>query len=208
MKKINYILCAIALAGAVMFASCKQEAPQYNFVTGISNTNQYSVSGTVTTVIANKTVNAEGVAGTADSKTTTVKSITAGYSRIEWEDSKVREGNVSDEYTITFSDLFGTVKQQVMSGETEVTPFPTEVTAASQTLEKIYLYKIDDAFFIMSTAGEAVKVTAGDIESGDTFNLKISYSLVTDNAGEIAEDSKVVNTTTETISYDLTFTAK
>lgn len=208
MKKINYILCAMALSGAVMFVSCKQEAPQYNFVTSETTKNQYSVTGTITTVVANKTVNSEGTAGTTDRKSTTVKSISAGYATVSWTDSKVLEGNASNDYSIEFSELRGTAKTEVKAGETEVTPFPTELTTTDQTLSKIVLNKIDDAFFFVNPDGKFEKVPVDNLESGADFTLSYSYSTVVDNAGYVASDSKVVNTTTTTITYNLTFKAK
>ncbi len=208
MKKINYILCAIALGGAVMFASCKQEAPQYNFVNNITTTNQYSVTGSITTVYANKTVDAAGTAGTADRTSTTVQAISSGYATVSWTDSKSAAGNASGDYAINFFDLKGTSKTEVKAGETVETPFPTELTVSSMSLEKVVLYKIDGAFFITNPDGKFEKVTADKLEDGDDFTLSYSYSTVVDNAGFVAEDSKVVNTTTQTTTYNLSFKAK
>ena len=56
MKKINLILCAAAVACVGFFVSCSNGATEITFVNQTTTKNLYSVTGSVTTIEADKTV--------------------------------------------------------------------------------------------------------------------------------------------------------
>ena len=210
MKKINLILCALALVGTAYFASCSNDsvAPTIDFVTSNTTKNYYSVGGTYITVAQDSTVDASGVAGTSDAKVTTKKQITKGFATITWNESKQWDGNISQAYTISFNGLKGYQVSQTYSGATLVSDYPsTNPDPTTQTLDTIYLYKIGEDFYYESDDGEYVKASAAELESGEDFTLSFSYSIVDDNAGVLASDSKVVDKTTTTYTYSLSFKA-
>lgn len=208
MKKINLILCAVALVGTAFFASCSNESttPTINFVTETTTNNKYSVTGSLTRVEANKTVTA-GVASTTDRTQTDVISITKGYSDITWTESKVHDGNKSKAYTVSFNGVYGTTNRQVTRGSTTTQEFLTDPDEESVDLESFELYKIDDDFFFFTEDGQAVKATAAELESGEDFTLSLEYSVVRDNLGNRLSTDTDVNTTTTTYKYNLKFAA-
>ncbi len=208
MKKINLILCAAAVACAGFFVSCSNGAPEITFVNQTSTKNYYSVTGSLTTIEADKTVTS-GVAGTSDTTTTVVDTITKGYATITWTENAKDDGNMGSKYTISFDNLKGTNDNtQVVTGTTTTTAFNTNPTEGSLSEDNIELYKIDDAFFFMNvTEGQFVKVSADNLESGDDFTLSFEYSNVDDNMGTRLTTNTNVNTTTTTYKYELKFAA-
>lgn len=207
MKKINLILCAAAVACAGFFVSCSNGAPEITFVNETTTKNLYSVTGSVTTIEADKTVTS-GVAATDDETDTTVETITKGYATISWNEYTSDEGNMSRAYTISFEGLKGTSQSKTDVGSTAGTFAPATPTEGSLTVGNITLYKIDDAFFYISDSeGKYVKVSADNLESGEDFTLSLEYSIVEDNLGEVLTTNTDVDTTTYTYKYELKFAA-
>ena len=206
MKKINLILCAAAVTCAAFFVSCSNSASEYTFVNETTTRNLYSVTGTYTKIEADSTVTS-GVAGTADETETTVKTITKGYATISWTDSETLKGNVSNEYTISFDGLKGTTQSKTDVGTTAGTLAPANPTEGSLNLSSISLRKIDDVFCVFTEDGQAVKVSADNLESGEDFTLTIEYSEVEDNLGYRLTTNTDVDTTKTTKKYDLKFVA-
>jgi len=210
MKKINSILCVCVIAATAFLASCKNTA-EYNFVTSTSTYNRYSVTGTYTEVVANKTVDSNGTAGTSDVTDTTVRTITSGDAEISWTESKVLEGNISNQYTIDFKNLYGKSQSKQDVGSTAGTFSPAEPTInyfGSGADFKLYFNKIDDAFFMKNDDGDWSKITVtGDLESGEDFDIEVSTKKTVDNFGNSyrAEDAKAQNITTTTKTYKLSF---
>ena len=129
MKKINLILCAIA--ATAFFASCNNGTPKFNTYTSESYTNKYSVSGTYEKSVANKTVDANGTAGTSDQTVWTKKNASAGYATISWNESKISEGNASGNYRLKLTDLYGTSQTKTDVGSTAGTYSPAEPTSSN-----------------------------------------------------------------------------
>ena len=222
MKKINLILCAIA--ATAFFASCNNGTPKFNTYTSESYTNKYTVSGTYEKSVANKTADANGTAGTSDQTSWTKKSASAGYATITWNESKVIEGNISGNYRLKLTSLYGTSQTKTDVGSTAGTYAPAEPTAQNISFDTAYeyddygnttdvyefdLYKIDDAFYYGNGNGELFKATVtGDLESGEDFTLALTFSSTSDFYDfnhPIASDSKLQNYTTTTETYTLSF---
>lgn len=209
MKKINLILCACALAGSAFFASCKNNAQEINFVTTTSYENRYTISGTYQTVSADNYVSEAGVASTTNETTTTIKTLTSGYATISWTDSEVLEGNVSNEYSVDFTNERGTTQSKTDVGSVAGTLAPANPEEGYAPIPNLTLSKIDGEFFYRTDDSELVKATVtGDLESGEDFSIVLEYKETVDNTGTIAATSKEVNETTTTRTYKIDFKAQ
>lgn len=231
MKKINLVLCAAAIACTAFFASCKNgaaETPKWKL--GNEKTvaiHDYSVSGTITTQTANKTVNTAGTASTTDLTNTSTKVITSGYATLSWSDNANWDGNYSNQYgyDVVFNNVKGyTWTQSQVGTGTPVGTAPTTPSITSTTIGTLTFYKVGSKFYIQrslastdSTTTDTVNATslvevksftAEDLEAGKDINISFSYSDVKNNNNYQATTALNSDKTTTTVTYNLVLKAK
>ena len=231
MKKINLVLCAAAIACTAFFASCKNnaaETPKWKLQNEQTTVlNEYSVSGTITTVTANKTVSAAGVASTTDTTTTVNQIISSGYAEITWTDNSNWDGNYSNQngYNVKFETVKGYQWSSTQVGTgTPTGTAPNTPNIASTSIPTLTFYKVGSKFYYEAslastdttstntvTAKSLVEVksfTAEDIEAGKDLTISFSYSDVKNNNNYQATTALNSDKTTTTVTYNLVLKAK
>ena len=191
MKKINYILAACAVATVMFFASCKQPTEMVD-VTNVSNSKDYTVTGTITNVT--KTV----ISGTSGSTTeiTDKYEIKRGRGTLSWSESKNTDSNYQQYKLLLQCEALET--STVSNGSTSVT---TTADTTSTTDERLVLYKIDDKFYY-DYKNEFISVGEIDVNA-DSFILSFTTS-----SESVVPSGSETETKTTTDTWNLTFTAK
>ena len=240
MKKISLIACAALVAG--LLVSCNNETGpvDYNSVRSTKTANSYLVSGTITTVETSET-------GTFDaenkqtlgskSKTTDVEYINSAEAFVYYSTDSVWNSNYQD-YQIQYKASKGyhswkDDEEKSWSGSAWVdAPKATEITKGTEATYDIdansfVIYSVDGVFYFDGNGTYAVVEADEDaIQSGESFSLKVSFTIrddgapysptpytqVVDNTSYDDKGKQVTGRTTSnesvTVTYDLKFTAK
>ena len=232
MKKINLIVCAVAVAFAGALVSCQNQPTEMNDVTIINHLNSYDVSGTVTTTTEVKGVSTSGADGKENGGTyKVVKTVTAAKTvggSVSWSEDATLTANYDNEFNVSYDGGDATSKT-VVTGTTITNGTSTDLTTGESTYDYTHvvgedededdtldsksfdIVEIDGAYYVL-IANQKVAVTA-DLTSGETFTLKFSYTTNTSTKNTNKDkDDKVTGTdessTKVTVAYDLKFTAK
>ena len=232
MKKINLIVCAVAVAFAGALVSCQNQPTEMNDVTIINHLNSYDVSGTVTTTTEVKDVSTSGADGKENGGTyKVVKTVTAADTvdgTVSWAENAVLNANYDNMFAVSCAEGDATSKT-VVTGTTITNGTSTDLTTGESTYDSNFvigesenkaaaldsmsfdIVEIEGACYVLIDK-QKVAVTA-DLTSGETFTLKFSYTdNSTTKSTDKDKDDKVTGTSESskkvTVAYDLKFTAK
>ncbi|MBO4628495.1 MAG: hypothetical protein J5687_00955 [Treponema sp.] len=204
MKKLNLILCACAIAVMGLSVSCKNDLAERKDVSYKSYEYVYTVSGTITTHTVYYECNPAGDVTSNDTfdETNTIDSATAV---ISWSDSKVVSTN-GTEYEVEITKAKGKTKDVAKDKDgNELYNAENEYENENQDLT---FYKIGKKFYMQTSSGYSEPIDA-DFPKGKDFTLSFTVTTKTNNDNSfIPKDSKEEDSTTSTVTYNLSFKAK